>query len=270
MKEMTLEERKKTLLGIMDCIDAFCRENRLCYFLTYGTLLGAVRHKGFIPWDDDIDIAMPRKDYEKFSKLFNQVYSENFEFVDENNLKGYYLPFGKVIDKRTLLVEDVRGAIKLGVYVDVFPIDKMGNDLESAKQLNKVVKKRRGYLNYTLFKFGKKGNLYRTIIDNALISFFHLVPRKLLIKGVTQLAKRYDNIKSSKYMAIIVMMTYGEKEIMESKWFDDVVPVPFEGRQYNAPVGYHDVLTRFYNDYMQLPPVEKRVSHHSNIAWWRD
>ena len=270
MKEMTLEERKVTLLNIMDCIDSFCSKKDLRYYLTGGSLLGAIRHKGFIPWDDDIDIAMPRKDYEVFSESFNAEKFDNYIYISEKNISKYYLPYGKVIDKRTLLVENVANPVEMGINVDVFPIDFLGDDFEFAKRMNRRIGKYRNRLKSTLLRFGKSRSLSRSIAKNIIAALSRVFSREKLIKKITKLSKKFVNQTGSKYVAIIVMMTYGEKEIMERKWFDGVVKVDFEGRTYNAPANYHEVLTHFYKDYMQLPPVEKRISHHSNKAWWRE
>lgn len=269
MKEMFIEERKKILVEMMDYIDSFCSRNSLRYFLTGGTLLGAIRHGGFIPWDDDIDIAIPREDYEVFEKKFNEENNEIYEFVSEKNRDNYYLTFGKVIDKRTILIENIANPIELGINVDIFPLDNLGNDLSKAKMLNKRIGCYRKILDWTKCKFGVGRNFITKIVLFCLVLFSRFFSRKKLIKKISHLAKSFQNCDSV-YVAIIVMMTYGEKEIMERKWFDDVVKVEFEGRKYNAPANYHEVLTHFYKDYMQLPPVDKRVTHHSNKAWWRD
>ena len=270
MKEITLEERKQILLNIMDCIDSFCSQRGLRYYLTGGTLLGAVRHKGFIPWDDDIDIAIPRKDYEIFCKTFNMYALNSCKFVDVETTPNYYCSYGKVFDTRTLLIENIANPVALGVNIDIFPLDYLGDDFLYAKKLNAVIEKYRYRLKMTHLKYGKTRNIARIIVKNIIAFIFHRFSRKKIIEKITKLSKQFADKTDSRFVAIIVMMTYGEKEIMERKWFDNVVKVEFEGRKYNAPEYFHEVLSHFYNDYMQLPPVEKRVTHHSNTAWWKE
>ena len=122
-KELSLEEKKKILVSILSEVHNFCDENNLKYFLPGGTLIGAVRHKGFIPWDDDIDIYMPRNDYEKFLCEFNKE-SERYQVISLKT-DGYYLPFGKVIDTKTVLIENVDSDYKMGIYLDIFPLDNL-------------------------------------------------------------------------------------------------------------------------------------------------
>ena len=123
MRRITdIQELRGVQLGILDDIHAFCVDNGIRYFLACGTLIGAVRHKGYIPWDDDIDLYMPRDDYERFINEFKSV-SGNCRVLDPKKEKHYYYTYAKVVDKRTLLVEPEADGYRIGVYVDVFPVD---------------------------------------------------------------------------------------------------------------------------------------------------
>jgi lipopolysaccharide cholinephosphotransferase len=131
MQQMTFNEMRTVQFNILCAVDKFCNENNLRYTLLGGTLLGAVRHQGFIPWDDDIDIAMPRPDYEKFVRTFNKT--ESF-LVCESwiNKKYWYFGFAKIGDKRTLL-EQRDCKIKLFVNIDLFPVDGFYDDIDIIK-----------------------------------------------------------------------------------------------------------------------------------------
>ena len=122
MREITLAEKKQLMLSVMDEIDAFCRENGLTYFLVGGTLLGAVRHKGFIPWDDDMDIGLPRKDYERLIREFRSG-SGKVRVFDFRNKEDYFWPSAKAVAENTVLYELDDRKHPIGVFIDVFPFD---------------------------------------------------------------------------------------------------------------------------------------------------
>ena len=135
LREIHSEEFKPILVDMLKTIDKFCSDNNLKYFLAYGTLLGAVRHKGFIPWDDDIDIIMPRSDYQKFIQYFNKgTQSHTLQVVDCYSTNNYYLPFAKLIHTGTVVLENVNNAIPLGVFIDVFPLDNMTDQFKKSKK----------------------------------------------------------------------------------------------------------------------------------------
>ena len=126
MRQISADELKEIQLNLLNNIDHFCKSNGIQYFLAYGTLIGAIRHDGFIPWDDDIDIAMPRPDYDRFIKKFN-AYSKDYQVEDYSITDNYPTPFAKVIDTRTEMRMTLYNQRSSGVYIDVFPIDGIGN-----------------------------------------------------------------------------------------------------------------------------------------------
>ena len=270
--EIPLEEEKELQLEILNTIDDYCSNNDIKYFLLYGTLLGAVRHKGFIPWDDDIDIGMMRDDYNRFFESFNQYSRDNglkYEAVNIDNKSKYYLPIGKVIDKDTILFEHVNVNCPLGVFIDVFPIDNLP---DSREQCVKIVK-RIGYIErllgykqafwsdrYSLFK-----NIYHMIMKGILFPFSN----NFLCKQINKMASCYGGSKKEN-AGSIVLGVYGEKGIWKRKYFDDSAKLEFEGKLYSAPIGYDNLLHCIYGDYMTLPPKEKQINHHINSAYWRN
>lgn len=269
MKDICSSDYKKILLDMMDAIDSYCRDNNITYYMLGGTLLGAVRHHGFIPWDDDMDIGIKRQDYDRFCEHFNELRNDTYRVVDLNNTNDYYTTSAKVIDTRTALIENAYQAIELGAFIDVFPLDYFGDDkykiavdllthktigakLKSAKTMN-ISKKRAWY-------------------KNLVIVFSRL----LCHKSMNEMAKEYDaNVRllssssDNKYLANLCG-AWGQKEIADARLFDEAIELIFEERKYFAPKGYDAYLTGLYGDYMKLPPEEKRVTHHDNQVKWKE
>ena len=125
-KKLTVDDARKVELGILKYIDSVCRSNNIPYCLDYGTLLGAIRHKGFIPWDDDIDISMKRDDYERFVELMQSNTPSQYRLLTDKTCEGYYYEYGKMVDTSTRLVEtDIMEIPEMGVWVDIFPKDNI-------------------------------------------------------------------------------------------------------------------------------------------------
>lgn len=262
------DEIQEVLLSVMVKIDEICRCNRLTYYLFGGTLIGAIRHKGFIPWDDDIDIAMPRDDYNKLMEIINSKY-EGLKFISIDNNSEYINPYGKVYDTKTLLFEHDYMEIKdLGVYVDVFPIDEQGNKLSKARKLTRKMR----LLNAFLFESNLKH--YHRISKKwycEIPKFFMYPVAKMLgtkywVTKMNKLAQIYNG-RNSKYVGCNVDPNYHTN--FERKLFEKTIDVEFEGYQFLAPAGYDTILKRNYGNYMQLPPENKRVSHHKYEAFYK-
>ena len=259
-KEITLNEMRQLQIGLLDEIHAFCTKNSIRYSLTGGSLIGPVRNKGYIPWDDDIDIMLPRPDYEKFLKEF--VPSK--EYVKLQSLHTddtYCYPFAKVYDTRTVLIE--YGA-KNGIYVDVFPIDGWPDkkDVDAFYndflRINKLVTKTTAF-----YKFRKHPLLYK--IKYYLKKIFYPSRRKVL-SMLDDLFARYP-FEKAEYVGGVVG-SYGKKESVPRTVFQKYTSLPFEGKEYSCISDYDTYLSTVYGDYMQLPPKEKRVSHHVFEAYW--
>ena len=270
LREISIEDEKKVQTGILNEINDFCNANGIKYYLLYGTLLGAVRHKGYIPWDDDIDIGMFRKDYNLFFECFNQ-YSRTkglqYEAININTDNKYYLPMGKVVDKDTILIEDISLSYPLGVFIDVFPIDYLP---DSVGKCVKIIKKVKGVKRLLSCKLSLWSNTHSLIHNLCCITIKVL----LLPVSCNRLCKWMNcivtdsNDKKSQNVGSIVFGMYGEKEIWNLDDFDKSILVEFEGKEYFAPAGLDNILHKTYGDYMTPPPIEKRISHHKNSAYW--
>ena len=266
MKKINLEESKKIELDILSFVAEFCDKNELKYFLAYGTLIGAIRHKGFIPWDDDIDIWMPRDDYNKLMEIFQSSETGHYKLIRPTDKNSYH-PFIKVIDTRTTKIEE---GVKykngyLGIDIDIFPLDgQPSNDAEYEKWYNKLQKYYRLYP-YLILDHCKK---MKRIVALPIIKIIS-GGKKHILKKTAQLHAKYPYNESDFVGSIDCCYSYiGDRQ--KKEYFCDFVEVEFEGRFFKAPIGYHEVLTNIYGDYMQLPPEEKRVTHHSNKVYWND
>ena len=269
-KEISLIEQKKLLLNILDTIDAFCEEYNIRYFLTGGTLLGAIRHKGFIPWDDDIDIAMLRPDYERFIALFNK-YNERYKVIHYSNTPGYYYAFAKVIDNKTALIEEnIDNSLEIGAYVDVFPIDFGTDSIDETYAIRS--KKMMPWLIMDSIKTmdrNKTRKYYKTVLMHILKLALKPIPLQYIVQRIDEVAKINIKKTDAEYCGALVILMYGKKEIMRTEWYSKSIKVDFENHLFYAPLEYKKVLTNLYGDYMELPPVEKRISHHHYKLYWK-
>lgn len=266
---MHLDEIKKIEVEILEYVKKVCEKNNLRYFLAGGTLLGSIRHKGFIPWDDDIDIIMPRPDYMKFLKLLEN--NEKYNILTPYNEKNYYYFFTKLADKRTLLIENNHfdKLDKLGVCIDIFPVDGLPEDYDEQKKyikklFNEYKKYQNSKFNWYCLSNNKIKKYAKMILKFPYFLYCKSVNRK---KRILNLMEKYDYEKS-KYIAYL-LSAYKEKEIVKKSIYDKSINVQFEGNTYPVAIGYIEYLTNMYGDYMKLPKAEKRVSHHNYEAYWR-
>lgn len=261
MKRLSIEECKVIQTAILDEVAAFCEKNQINYWLDNGTLLGAIRHKGYIPWDDDIDIGMLREDYDRFLATFNRSSGRYKAYSIENNEEFLY-PHAKVLDTETVLYEPDENGLKLSVNIDIFVYDHAP---QSEKKTRHMYRMRDFYR--TLFEVREfckpKGPIPRKIAIQSLIWGTKLLPARFYIKQMVRNSKKYHLVQTG-YVGNF--MSYSQV-CCPIDIFQSFIDVEFEGKFYKAPIGYDAWLRAFYSDYMQLPPVEKRVSHHSYIAY---
>lgn len=248
------------LLKIALEIKKLCEENDINYFLMGGTMLGAIRHDGFIPWDDDIDIGMPRKDYEKFLLICEKELSDEYCLCTPYLEKDYGVPFAKLRLKETHFIDKgVPRSIDNGIYVDIFPIDKWIDDPKKRDQQNFHVHLWRNVLAAKCgYSKGERKALIRKIILFPLV----LLPKSFIISREEAWQKKYNNEKTQYYINFTSAYKYG-KEIYRTEWIETLVDKEFERETFKVPSDAHGALTQLYGDYMKLPPVEQRVFKHS-------
>ena len=255
-----MTELQNKLLEILTWFIKFLDDNGITYYAVGGTLLGAVRHKGFIPWDDDIDIAIPRHDYDKLIKLFNKKREHYVLETPYDNNKDYLYTYSKLYDTRTTLVERQRKSLKRGVFIDIFPLDGAGNSYEEALSFHKKINKRNILLIAKTCAIRKQRKWYKNllILIARLFPFYNL--KKLSLKVDKSFSEKdYDsNLYISNFNG-----SYGSKEINEKRVFGTPKEYTFENIKIKGPEYHNEYLTRIYGDWRELPPPEKRGVQHS-------
>ena len=263
MKKLDLDEVKKIELDLLIEFDKICKENDLKYSLNAGTLIGAVRHKGFIPWDDDIDVMMPRDDYEKFVRLKN---ANDYDVMLPNI--NYLYPFAKMIRKNTLLIEEGRNE-KIGVFIDIFPIDKYKT--ENEKEIIKRTKKVINLIQLITCKTKTK-KIFRRICRNVirtLLRFFY--SKKRILKMINNFNDYLiDMSKDGNFSCSLSWSENPPKNMYGVDIFDSIIKLEFEKYDFSVISKYDLLLKSVYGNYMELPPVEARVPHHDFEAFYLD
>lgn len=263
---VSLKEHQEILYELLYSLDDFCKNNNIHYFLAYGTLLGAVRHNGIIPWDDDVDVMMKRQEYERFEKLIVKNPPHGYRAYSINNTNNYYYPFIKFGKLGTRLIEkDWKCVPKegIGINIDIFPIDGCPNErAEAERYVVGEVSKYFSMLHYwfrTWKDFGGKR-------QKLIFPFFMLCKRQLflkpffkkLFKGPT----RYD-LEESKFF--FVYWPYQDtRGLLPKELLDSSVLQNFGSRKLPIPIGYDIILHSLYGDYMTPPPENSRESTHRN------
>ncbi len=265
MKELTLEELKVIEFDILKMFDSFCAENNIRYFLAYGTLLGAVRYKKFIPWDDDVDVLVPREDYERLIKLFRD--DDRYRLFAFEKDKKYTFPFAKICDMTTRKIEPgYNSGIELGVDMDIFPLDAWDDDIEKAKKEAKYIKRNMFCLGLSNLEKPDSVNPIKRIVKGCLISVCKMFGSEYFVKRIIKKGNQKAQ-KGTNYQGCKVWCVYGERGINPAEAFSDSIEMEFEGKMFPAPIGYDAYLTCLYGDYLPEPPKEKQKTHHSFKAY---
>jgi len=265
MKQLTLPEIKAESLLILKALDRFCTEHGIRYALAYGTLLGAVRHKGFIPWDDDIDIMMLRPDYERFIKEFH---AEGLKLYCPETDDNCWLAFARLCDTEKTLVRSLMPWInpkeESGLWIDIFPLDPVPDDEEGYKAVYEKAHSLYRELNHARRTKGKVGDEFpakrrrKAVIQKILHPFWWMrdprVPRDRFIRFLDELPPYGTTARVGR---LTNANCIGDVFLRED--FENPQRLPFEDGEFLAPRGYDAVLKGMYGDYMQLPPEDKRV-----------
>lgn len=259
-------EIKQQLLVLLLELDRFCKVHDIKYQLAYGTLLGAIRHKGFIPWDDDVDVVMSRPEYEKL-RACREDFRNDF-YLETPSDEGAVFSFAKLCNRKIAAIEPaVQGVSEESIWLDIFPVDGFPDNAAMLKKLNE--KQVRFYhltrmnMNPSATVSRFKSNLkrvYQCVFDQN--------------KQLSKLAQKMDDCarsfsyESSSKVAVLLFPPLRPELAWDKAWLEDSVEVEFQGHQFPAPRDWDQVLSKQYGDYMQLPPVEDRNTH-GTIMFWR-
>ncbi|MCR5269280.1 MAG: LicD family protein [Lachnospiraceae bacterium] len=257
----SVTEYKQIILEAMIYIEDVCRKNGIYCYLAGGTMLGSVRHKGFIPWDDDADMIILRADYNRLIDLINRDESP-YRALTVWNDRDYYYPFCKVVDTRTYLEEGNKLPIRGdGVCVDLFPLDHLPADKHKIVRL--------------FYAQGKLRELYDRrfqISDHAAANPVYAAYVRWYLRSFAKLIDRTAQILSHETPAYAACSVwgYGIKEVMPLEGVQKAKRTVFEGHEFKMPAAYRIYLSRLYGDYMTPPPKAKQHNEHMARAWWRD
>lgn len=255
---------KNKLLETFSAFIDFCNEHGIRYYACGGTLIGAVRHQGLIPWDDDIDVWMMPDDFKKFCAYRGKV-KGHYDIMDDRDENYWLLSFAKFVDTNTSLWEVEEYPCVTGVYIDVFPLYECNSDkaLQQKKEFDDYMSFfRRSMKHYSLRNvisplYRKRFCLFKEIMKDLL----YYKPMHIFYKRKFDVL--YNKIKNEHGDCYVSYGgDYGEGEIFKKELFHDVIKMKFEDLEIDAPKQYHSILTQLYGDYMQLPPEEKRISNH--------
>ena len=270
LSQMSKEDRiifKSKLLGVLQKIMEVCEANNIHWFVGYGACIGAIRHQGCIPWDDDIDICMPRPDYDRFVEICKKTDLGDYELVDIHDTPGYYTCVARMCDKNSTMYFRTTAPYVTGIFVDIFPLDGASDGNIKANWIQSnfwrfVCISTRLYISkdYLWHMIKRKDFLrcFLTVITFLCKSPFHL--QDLGLKMIEKTMRKYS-YEHSEY-CVAYVGTYGMRNVIQKKWIEETVFVPFENIQVRIPKYYHEYLTHIYGDYMTPPPDDKKDDRH--------
>lgn len=262
-----LEHLQNEVLEVFKFFIKLCEENNIQWFSAYGTALGAVRHQGFIPWDDDIDVLVPRPDYDRLLQLFSNADLGDYELVTPWNREGYYVPFSKLCKKNSTLVEQKDFPCVLGIFIDIFPLDACADD---DTQLKADIAQSDVLNAWLIDSSNIRPIPYRVILANIIHGNLKTAldlwccrrgREKFRLNIVCKIKNFLDGFP---YGSTGRVTTYrSPMKIYRKEWYDNVEKGVFEGIEVNLPSNAEDMLRATYgNNFMNLPPVEVRETHH--------
>ena len=264
-QRIEVEELKRLQLEMLVEIDKYCNANDIQYSLAYGTLLGAVRHQGYIPWDDDIDIMMLREDYDKFISGFC---APNMEALSHQKSRSYFLPFAKVVRTDTVMEEEVSVKSDMGVYIDVFPIDTLPSRKVNRFFLLAFKRILNSIYQFKVVRLSSHRSRVKNIILGAGKLLFKPITMHCLLTAMERLSCSHAG-KNSCYCGPIADVDKTSSKVFVKSLFTSYTTLQFEDKCFKTISSYDTWLSQMYGNYMELPPVDKRVSHHLFKAYWK-
>lgn len=272
--ELSVNDIKKKSLEIVIDVDSFCRNNNIRYSLAYGSLLGAVRHKGYIPWDDDVDLMMPRDDYERFCREYK---SDHFSLACSSNNSKCFISYARVYDSKDTFSTSLWPWLKpekgVGVWIDIFPIDAVSDNYDEYCKEYKIIQHyyrmqgiARGALANLDRVYSLRSNL-KVLAKRVLFLGGLISPNSFTVKMSLEAFKK-DYSETIHCAQLMCSQCPADEYYYLKEWFDDFIDIEFEGKLFRSIRQYDAFLTVAYGDYMTLPPVEKRTRHHGTVKYY--
>ena len=276
MVSLGIKDIQQVSLDILVSVHNYCIKNNIKYSLMYGTLIGAIRHRGFIPWDDDIDIIMPRKDYDRFCKTF---YHEDLGIISEKN-DDCYINYCRVYDKKRTtcsclipFAKDYKG----GVWIDVFPIDGVPDERFSFE--DSIKKMQTLWIKQLRYRFSMAS--FREIVQTCSFKDFLILSAIKLSGSGRSLLKRTNKalrafaiqvpLYATGHWSQLTCLDDGAKNFQDIDDIKDFTLMPFENHDFFVLSGFHRVLQNIYGNYMELPPENQRVRHNvTTTFFWNE
>ena len=272
MKEMSLKDIQGVSLDIMKRLHTFCVEHGIKYSLGYGTLLGAIRHKGFIPWDDDIDVFMMREDFDRFCEIYEDTVDYKLFSYNRGNT---YSAVARLCDMQRTMVKTGSPLFteQTGVWIDVFPLDSVDNEKSVFEQ--RIIKIKEAHQNVISCRWLMRSLHLRDLIHlRSLVSW--VLHSRQARKNITELVRLQNELcisfaqKNSNMMSVLAFPTYIDRDYSHKRVFDDVEDALFEKELFKIMKGYDEWLTMIYGNYMTPPPIEKQKPGHSiHKYYWK-
>lgn len=264
-----IKEIQRISLNLLHYFDQYCKDNNLTYFLAWGTLLGAVRHHGFIPWDDDIDLMMPREDYNRLMEIAPDIPHTGIRFLKTKKQGNFVNANFRIADDTTIVdLSGVRNPSKQGIWVTVFPIDNLPDDPNlKEKYLRRISYKYKLLLLSTLKNSILKPKNIKSFVAKVLNLFCSVSVSKVFYRSLDRDLRRYENNATS--TVGLLSIGTGNKTSFPRECIFSAKYLVFEDREYPVPIGYDQILKNTYGDYMELPPVEQRVPKHDFVAYYK-
>lgn len=263
MKKITEKEFRARLIEMLAFFTDYCKRNDITFYMLYGSLIGTMRHQGFIPWDDDIDITLPRPDYERLISEFNKSCNK-YRIISIHTNELYTVPLAKIIDTETYLVQHYgfKEKVRLGAYIDVFILDGFSDNKEESKlHMKKCIELTKNW-SHANHEFHYKGSSF---IKDVLRRLYYL---RAVYKGANYYLEKIDNnaksydYDNSNYVGNAMYPVYKYNEIFDKSYFSIPTVGEFEGVTVPIPNGYDNILTQLYGDWRTLPPIENQRTHH--------
>lgn len=268
-KEINLEEHKKLLVEILKYIDKICRENQIKYTLVGGSLIGAIRHKGIIPWDDDIDIGLLPEEYDKLINCLKNSSNNRYKLFNIDTEDSYWYPFAKVIDTQTICIEkNTKRINNYGIYIDIFKYNYIPSDTNIINDYYNKLQKKINKIFKTVTIYHK--NYFKSVCFNILAKITPIGVTRKFTRDCIDFSEQYNGNNNCEYVMSNCTPYGASKETHKISNFSNYIDTDFEGIKVMIIKDYDEVLKRVFNDYMTPPPKDMQITHHFMKTYWKE